>query len=421
MWLKFKLWLKNPAQNLWVLPTLGAFFSVAFSTFASVSHYVLPEKLVVDIAPDTLKSLLDIISGSMLAVTTFSLSIMVSALSATASSATPRARLLVISDSAARLAITSFISAFIYSVVAKIALGLKYYGDSGRFVMFVGTLLVLIYLVFTLIRWVQTLSSLGSLGDTLKKIEAVAKQGLAEFRRHPHLGINGTLPPTLRAWATAADATGYLVHLNLEELNQWAEKNQCHVHIAQRINSLVSKQTVLFELYPSPESPLINGDRWQEIDDELRNHALIETNKANYQDPFYGLIVLTEVGHRALSAAVNDPATAEQTMSLMTHLLIDTEKSDDETDNYKYLSIEAVDWQQATQMYLTLARDGIGSYDFVHNILIYLNLLHLNAPEAELRTAAKHTAAEIYDMAMQHIDYELDKERLQRLWQEKFV
>lgn len=76
----------------------------------------------------------------MLAVTTFSLSIMVAAFASASSSGTPRAYQLMMSDDNTRLAISSFISAFIYAVIAKIALGLGYYGPAGRFVLFISTI-----------------------------------------------------------------------------------------------------------------------------------------------------------------------------------------------------------------------------------------------------------------------------------------
>lgn len=157
-----------------------------FSLFAIASQYFIPASTVLNISIDTLGSLLDIIASSMLAVTTFSLSIMVAAFASASSSGTPRAYSLMMSDDNTRLAISSFISAFIYAVIAKIALGLEYYGPSGRFVLFISTILVLMYLIYTLIHWVQTLSKLGNLTTTIDKIETAAKRPWASS------GINRT-------------------------------------------------------------------------------------------------------------------------------------------------------------------------------------------------------------------------------------
>ncbi|MEW9150571.1 DUF2254 family protein [Acinetobacter indicus] len=147
MWFKLKIWLQNPSENLWLMPALGAIFATFFSLFAIASQYFIPASTVPNISIDTLGSLLDIIASSMLAVTTFSLSIMVAAFASASSSGTPRAYSLMMSDDNTRLAISSFISAFIYAVIAKIALGLEYYGPSGRFVLFISTILVLMYLI----------------------------------------------------------------------------------------------------------------------------------------------------------------------------------------------------------------------------------------------------------------------------------
>lgn len=91
----------------------------------------------------------------MLAVATFSLGVLVTALGSASTSATPRATELVIADTTTRRAISSFIAAFIYSVVAQTALGLEYYGPAGRLVLLLATIAVLAYVVITLIAWVE--------------------------------------------------------------------------------------------------------------------------------------------------------------------------------------------------------------------------------------------------------------------------
>lgn len=419
MLIKFKLWLRNPAENLWVQPTLGALFSLLFSFLAGISNRVLPEDWVVDIKPDTLLDLLEIISGSMLAVTTFSLSIMVSALAAASNNTTPRARLLVMNDKSARLAITSFISAFIYSVIAKITLGLKYYGASGRFVMFVGTLLVLIYLIFTLIRWVHTLSNLGSLGDTLKKIEKVARESLARYRQHPNLGIEGKKPNGEPAFRALSAETGFLVNLDLKKLNRWAENHHCHIHIAKRINQYIAKNEPLFHFYPSSECTFTK-DEWQEKTKDLLAHAVIQSYKAPYQDPIYGLTVLSEVGHNAMAPSVNDTATAKRAVSLMTRLLIDTEAADEDLDVYEHLSIHLASVDELAHAYFALARDGAHNPEFIIHLLKCLSMLHRYAPEAALRGAAEKTAHHVYQLACDEVAHQLDKQAIDDVWATQF-
>lgn len=129
---------------------------------------------VPDIQAETIDNLLTVIASSMLAVATFSLGILVSALSSSSTSATLRTTELLMGDDDTRGAIGSFMAAFTFAVVAKTALGVGYYDAPGRFVLFVSTLAVTTYVVFQLLLWVKTLSNLGRMSDTAARIERVS-------------------------------------------------------------------------------------------------------------------------------------------------------------------------------------------------------------------------------------------------------
>ena len=151
----------------------------------------------------------------MLAVSTFSLSIMVSAFASASSSATPRATELVMGDDNTRLAIASFISAFIYAIIARVALDIGYYGANGRFILFISTTLVLAYLVFVLIRWVHTLSRLGRMANTLDKIYQTASRAMLQYRQHPAMDAL-QIPPDLNPdQETIVRKSGFLTHINI--------------------------------------------------------------------------------------------------------------------------------------------------------------------------------------------------------------
>ena len=194
---RLKRWWRNlfaRHNRLWATQVVSSVAAVLLALAASWGAYFVAEGTFPDIERETLDDLLTVIASSMLAVTTFSLSIMVGAFGAAAGSATPRATPLLMADDGTRTAIAAFLSAFIYAVVAKIALGIGYYGANGRFILFLGTLAVLAWLLVTLVRWVRTLSSLGSMTNTLRKVEDVAFDTLADYWRRPFLGA-------ARSWA----------------------------------------------------------------------------------------------------------------------------------------------------------------------------------------------------------------------------
>ncbi|MEO7855064.1 MAG: DUF2254 family protein, partial [Rubrivivax sp.] len=172
------IWLREAQNRLWVKPAIGSVVAVMFALLAVLGNRAIAPGVLPDIEHETLDSLLTVIASSMLTVATFSLAIMVSAFASAAVQMSPRATALVAGDSTTQNAITTFISAFIYAVIAKTALGLGLYGSSGRFILFVSTVLVLLYLIVTLVRWVKTLSTLGRMANTLQKIEAAARDAM---------------------------------------------------------------------------------------------------------------------------------------------------------------------------------------------------------------------------------------------------
>lgn len=181
----FRWWLalRSRRNRIWLGAAGSALLAVALALLAKVANRFVADGAVPAVPRETLDDLLTVIASSMLAVATFSLGVMVSAFASTASTATPRATELVMGDPGTRRAIASFVAAFIYAIVAKIALGMGYYGAAGRFVLFLATLGVLAYLVVILVLWVKTLSTLGRISDTLERIRGVAREALlAEAR-----------------------------------------------------------------------------------------------------------------------------------------------------------------------------------------------------------------------------------------------
>lgn len=419
---KLKFYWTDPSKTLWVQPTFGAMFAIAFSLIAKINSDILPSDWVIDVEADILSDLIGIVASSMLAVTTFSLSIMVSALSAVANGATPNARVMIVADDSTRIAISSFISAFIYAVIVKIALGLQYYGSQGRFVIFIGTMIVLFYLVIVLIRWVQTLSTLGSMGDTLSKVGKYAKEGLAKFRASATLDIMGKKPNTVADLHIYSTQTGYIGTVLAKELNDWADKNHCHIHIPHNIGDFVSFNDVLFEIFILKSTQQHDFATQDDLTKTLNQYVHIQPQRNMYEDPRYGIMVLGEIGHRTLSVGVNDPATADRVLTLITQLLIDT-KADENNDKtgYEHISIMPLRADMfITPLFLPLARDGLNSFDFMMHMLVCLAKIYNNAPELLMRESALTQAKKIYDMAYHHYEYEADKKVIKQVWQSHF-
>src|SRR3546814_11118117 len=107
----------------------------------------------------------------MLAVTTFSLSTMVTAYGAASTGATPRATTLVIEDTTTQNALATFIGSFLFSLVGIIALSPGASGVPGRVLLFAVTICVVILIVYMLLLCIHNLSKLVRVGEMIDVVE----------------------------------------------------------------------------------------------------------------------------------------------------------------------------------------------------------------------------------------------------------
>ncbi|OSI36663.1 DUF2254 domain-containing protein [Neisseria dumasiana] len=404
MMYRWLLALKKPSNRLWVTPALWALVAVLFAFGARLATIWLPANLLPQISLSTLESLLEVIASSMLAVSTFSLSIMVSAFSSAANGATPRATELVMSDDNTRTAIASFISAFIYAIIAKTALGMEFYGQNGRFVLFVSTVLVLAYLIVTLIRWVHTISQLGGMAHTVNKILKAAEESLDKYRADPNMGAGWRGSCSNRARMVQAGHSGYLTHIDMASLQSRAEDSDVRIHILVRPGELVAHDTPLL---------LVEGG---ETDNEDLLKCFVFGSARGYDfDPSWGFVVLSEVAQRALSPAVNDPGTAINVMTGMMKVLTKqpSEEASGEEGRYDRLSIKPEDcgkWVE--EAFYPIARDGAGILEVGVVMQKVLAGIWRNAPETGVSQAAARVSEKALKRALQELSFEPDAEEL---------
>ena len=121
-------------ERLWIKPLVMSVLS-AFTVFlVKMLDIDAVAQFVPRVTQDSIETLLTILSGSMLMIATFAVGSMVAAYASASSNATPRSFSLIIADDVSQNALSTFIGAFIYSVVALIAIENGYYDKTGRFV-----------------------------------------------------------------------------------------------------------------------------------------------------------------------------------------------------------------------------------------------------------------------------------------------
>lgn len=286
-------------RRIWFRAALFSLFSIGLALLAAFVAPFVPYDINTKIGSDAVDNILGILASSMLAVTTFSLTAMVSAVSGATNTVTPRATQLLVEDSTAQNALSTFIGAFLFSIVGICALSTGIYGKSGRVILFAGTILVIAIIVMTLLRWIGHLSSFGRVGDTIARVEKVTTAAI------DRLGYSvSVLPPapvsTHSRHAVFSNKIGYVTHIDTAALDDVADDLDCAIDI-----------TVMPGAFVTTTKPIAWLDRGDDAGgDAIRAAFTFDHHRQFDHDPRLGLVVLSEIASRALSPAVNDPGTA---------------------------------------------------------------------------------------------------------------
>lgn len=349
-----RLALRRFTRRMYFRASIYAVLGIATALLAALFKPLIPESLAGLVGADSVGNLLTILASSMLAVTTFSLSIMVSAYSSASSGATPRATRLLIADSSAQNALATFIGAFLFSVVGLIALSTGVYGESGRVVLFAATVLVICVITMTLLRWIDQLSSFGRLGATIELVESVTARALADHLDDPLLGaVRGSEQAPEGATPVSARQVGYVEYVDVALLSDVAEQAGGEVHVCCRPGALTAPDdTLAWFRGPAPG---------QDVLDRVRAAFTMSSTRSFEQDPRYGFVVLTEIGSRALSSATNDPGTAIEVLVALRRLLCTwaTAEPHPPEPRHPRVSVPAVETADLfDDIFPLLARDG---------------------------------------------------------------
>ncbi len=291
-------------ERLWIRPLVMCVLSTTLVFLAKTMDTEDIGRLVPAINKESIENLLSIIAASMLVIATFSVSSMVSAYASASNTATPRSFALVIADDVSQNALSTFIGAFIYSIVALVALMNDYYEKAGRFVLFALTLIILAMVIITFVGWVDRIARLGRLGGTIEKVEAATAAALRRRQRDPTLrGV--PVGQQQKGGQTVYGRTiGYIHRIDVIALQTYAEKFRVRIRLAA-LPGVFSAPGRVLAYVSSDSGALSNLDTSQ-----IAKAFLIGKNRQFDEDPRFGLIVLSEIASRALSPAVNDPGTA---------------------------------------------------------------------------------------------------------------
>ncbi len=373
-------------EHLWVRPLVVCLLSIGAAFVARLADDIGLAHFVPKISHDSIETLLSIMASSMLVIATFSVSSMVAAYTSASSTATPRSFSLVVSDDVSQNALSTFVGAFIFSIVALMAAKNAYFEKAGLFVLFALTAMVFGIVIFTFVRWVDSIARLGRIGSTIEKVEKATTQAFRQRQKVQSLHCMQEKEIPSNACPVISDKVGYVQHIDMAAIQAWAEETEVHVSIVSLPGTLAV-----------PDKPLAYISASSEDQKNIDTTCLLESfqlgkNRLFEDDPRFGLVVLSEIAGRALSPAVNDPGTAINVIGVLLRLFVlwnkPVEDNEENTLMYDRISEPSVLVRDMfDDAFTAIARDGAGAVEVSLRLQKALSTL-ASLGDSEMREAA---------------------------------
>lgn len=405
--------LRQWARSIWGPVLAFAALGVLTALAAVALRPFLPEEFGGEIGVEAVDQLLNILATSMLGVTTFSVSIMVTAFASTGSGATPRAITLMRQDRHTRYVLAIFIGAFVFSLVGIIGLSAGIYSDGGRAILFFVTIAVFAVIVVALMRWIAHLTVFGRLVDTLDRVEAATLEAMRERLAAPLLGgapAEGPVPK--EADHLMAGSTGHVQHVDMPRLGELAQANELTLFIEALPGRFVHPQKPLIAVIGLPEKP----EERAAIIRKLTASFTVGRTRSFDQDPVYGFLVLTEIASRALSPATNDLGTAIDVLNRHLRLMTTWAENAAPPPEVKFprLFVPSLTADQVLPLAIgPIARDGANMIEVQRRVQSVLRALAQMNPTL-FATCAAEQAARAADLAATGLALETDRELIRK-------
>jgi uncharacterized membrane protein len=299
-------WLRQQARRIHVRVILVAVLALVALGVATVIGPYIPEGFAGLVGAGAVDTILPVLASSMLAVVTFSLTIMVTGFSRAEGQWSPRSHALLQQDKVTHSVLATFLGAFLYALIAMILRAADLFGERELVVLFFTTVGVALWIVVAIIRWIIHLDTYGSLGYTADLIEARAREALEDMARRPGQGARvmpqDREPPAGGVAVTAARA-GYVEQVFEGILQDSAAYLDADIYVLQPVGGFVQPGDVL--------ARVIGGTLpGEEVTAAIRAAIPVGEARTFEMDPVYAVATLAEVATRALSPGVNDPNTA---------------------------------------------------------------------------------------------------------------
>lgn len=376
-------------RSLWLRVGAYALISVLLAVGAAIVDGWIPLGVASIVQSEDVMPILSILASSLLAVSIFSLNVMVSAHRAAADISTPRIHRLLLEDTTTQSVLAIFIGAFVNTLTMLILFRMGAYSERGSILVMGVVILLVVLIIGALLRWIEHLSKLGSLDDSMRRVDRPARQGLERLALQPALGglpltPDIVLPTELET--VKSPRSGYVQLVDMAGLQECLPgEARAYIRIA-------------------PGQHVLEGEPLVQVSAPLSKSAIrrvaasfvIGDIRTFEQDPAIGLVALSEIASKALSPGINDTGTAMEATTrserLLWHYARERSAAPRATAIHDRVFLPVPSAGDLIESaFATIARDGAGQIEVARRLRAALLTLS-DGPDPEIADAARTMA-----------------------------
>lgn len=314
-------------SSLWTIPSLGvlagAVGALLLARLGDAGAWVLP---VFVGSPDSARSVLSVIAGSTMTVTSLTFSLTVVALQVASGQFTPRLMRSFLSDRGNKVVLSIFLGTFTLSLLllqavqgesADLALHVPTLGVTVAIIAAMASIIALVYFIHHLTQQLRIDRVIDKVAnDTIHIVKHQFQPAIVdEESPDPSLPDDAVAIPTPRS--------GHVNDIAVDDLLEAAAAAGLSLHLRPVIGAYAVKGTTLAWAW----------SRSGELDVEAAKDMVVDNvrmgrDRTLTHDASFGVRQLVDIGVRALSPGINDPTTAVETVQQITRILRELARHD---------------------------------------------------------------------------------------------
>jgi uncharacterized membrane protein len=301
-------------KKIWFYPLiyglLSFFIAVVIllgdSIYLSYFEKIFPRIFYINI--DLAISILGIIAGAFITITTFTFSTTMVVLTLYTSQFSPRVIENFLSNKTTTRTFGIFVGGFIYSIMSL--LFLKNSNGGGQVI---SASIGVIYIIYALVFFSTFINSVGTYIQPSNIIDRLYSESLAKINEYKKFVFNKRIVKIeqnnkylgMFFKGVNCHENGYIQTINYDKILTLANKMNVIIIFEKVTGQFLTDETRMFSIYYDEDSDLVDN-----MEKKLQSCVIIGDTKTEKQDFSFILQKIAEIAIRALSPGINDPNTA---------------------------------------------------------------------------------------------------------------